>query len=354
MNLSKTIKLSAAILALGILAGCKGPEQKSEEPTQGVKEGGNAAGKEGIVWKKDSLKIVMIAKSDNNPVFPTAHRGAEDAAKELSEKTGIKIEIDWRTPPTESPEEQAKRLQEAVSQGADAALMSLSGAEKVTPAIDAAVDKGCPVMTFDSDAPKSKRFAFYGADDPETGAAVMKELVALTGGKANVAILAGSQGAPNLQARVQGVLDEAKKNKGIKIVGTFYHVETPQDASAEVQKAMKAYPEINAWAMVGGWPLFAKSLLDLDPNKVKIVAVDCLPAQLDYIDKGVAPVLLAQPTYKWGYVGVQTIVDKLVYGKDVPAINKMPLERISKENLKEWAKTLKDWGFEGIDPKYLN
>ena len=31
-------------------------------------------------------------------------------------------------------------------------------------------------MTFDSDAPDSQRFAFYGVDDIETGKAVMREL----------------------------------------------------------------------------------------------------------------------------------------------------------------------------------
>ena len=56
--------------------------------------------------------------------------------------------------------------------------------------------------------------------------------------------------------------------------------------------------------MIGGWPLFTKTLLtDLDPTKVKIVAVDALPAELPYVEKGLAPVLLAQPTYLWGYVG---------------------------------------------------
>ena len=31
-------------------------------------------------------------------------------------------------------------------------------------------------MTFDSDAPESKRFAFYGVDDVKTGETVMDEL----------------------------------------------------------------------------------------------------------------------------------------------------------------------------------
>ena len=92
----------------------------------------------------------------------------------------------------------------------------------------------------------------------------------------------------------------------MKIVDTFYHVETPQDAAAEVIRVQNAYPQIQGWAMIGGWPLFTQTLLtDLDPKKVKIVAVDALPAELAYVEKGLAPVLLAQPTYLWGYVSVQ-------------------------------------------------
>jgi len=339
-----------ATLAL-LLAGCSGGGGQAEQT--GLESAKPAQKAEGVVWKKDKLRITMIAKSDNNPVFPTARKGAEDAAKELSAQTGVQIEIDWRTPPTENAEEQAKRLQQAVNDGTDAALMSLSDAAKVTNAINEAVDKGVPVMTFDSDAPDSKRFAFYGVDDIETGQLVMKELAAVIGGKGNVAILAGNQNAPNLQKRVQGVKDEAKKYPGVKIVGVFYHIESPQDAAKEVLNAMNANPEINAWAMVGGWPLFTPSLLNLDPNKVKIVAVDCLPEQLPYVEKGIAPVLLAQPTYRWGYESVKIIVDKLVYGKDVPEITKMQLVRVTKDTLTDWAKQLKEWGFDKVDPKYL-
>jgi len=304
--------------------------------------------------KKTDLKIALIAKSSTNPVFLASRTGAEAAAKELGPKNGINITIDWLTPQQESGEEQAKRIAQAVNSGDNVILMSCSDAAKVTGAINDAVAKGVPVMTFDSDAPASKRFAFYGADDDAVGAQVMDELGAQMGGKGNVAILAGNQTAPNLQKRQQAVKDEAaKKFPNIKIVSTFYHTETPDDASAAVRNAMSSHPEINGWAMVGGWPLFARSLLDMDPSKVKIVAVDALPAELDYVDKGVAPVLLAQPVYDWGYKSVSIIVDHVTNGKDVPVINKMDLQKVTKENLNDWAATLQKWGFSGIDQKYL-
>jgi ribose transport system substrate-binding protein len=145
------------------------------------------------------LKIAMIAKSSDNPVFLAARTGAEAAAKELSQKSGTNVEVEWLTPPKEDGEVQAQRVRQAMNEGADAILISCSDAGKVTGAINDAVDRGVTVMTFDSDAPQSKRFAFYGVDDARAGQQTMAELATLLGGKGNVAILAGNQNAPNVQ-----------------------------------------------------------------------------------------------------------------------------------------------------------
>ena len=300
------------------------------------------------------LRIAMIAKSSTNPVFLSARSGAEAAARDLSKAHGIPIEVVWLTPPTEDGQVQAQRIAQAVNEGASAILISCSDAGKVTGAIEDAVSRGVPVMTFDSDAPDSKRFAFYGVDDLKTGESVMKELAAQMAGKGKVAILAGNQNAPNLRKRVEGVRQEAGRHPNVEIIDTFFHLETPQDAAAEVIRVSNAYPEIQGWAMVGGWPLFTKSLLtDLDPEKVKIVAVDALPAMLPYVEKGLAPVLLAQPTYLWGHVSVGTIVDKVHLKKDVPTIIPMELVRVSKENLGTWARQLEEWGFTDVPEEYL-
>jgi ribose transport system substrate-binding protein len=71
------------------------------------------------------------------------------------------------------------------------------------------------------------------------------------------------------------------------------------------------------------------------------------------VDAGIAPELLAQNCYEWGHTSVGLIIDKIVGKKDVPMINKMGLTPVTKDNLNDWAKTLKKWGAEGIDPKFL-
>ena len=252
------------------------------------------------------------------------------------------------TPDNEDGQLQATAIAQAVKDRASAILISCSDANRVTAAINDAVDNGVPVMTFDSDAAASKRFAFYGVDDEKLGEEVMRELAAVLQKKGSVAILAGSADAPNLRKRVDGVKREAARTPGIRIVGTFNHPETPQDAAAEVLTREQANPQIQGWAMVGGWALVAppRLLKELNPQKVKVVAVGGLPAQLAFVENGLAPVLLALPTYDWGYVSVQRIFEKVHLKQNVPAIiPPMEVVRVTKDNLGDWARRLKTWGF---------
>jgi ribose transport system substrate-binding protein len=332
------------------LASCNKPAPVSavagDKPAEGATPAPNPNAK--------PIRIAMIAKSSTNPIFLSARRGAETAAKDLSGKTGVPIEIIWLTPPQEDGQIQAQRIAQAVNEGASAILISCSDAGKLTGAINDAVDRGVPVMTFDSDAPQSRRFSYYGVDDYQLGEDLMTNLAQQLGGRGKVAILAGNQNAPNLRRRVEGVKAEAAKHHGIQIVGTFYHTETPQDAAAEVIRVNNAYPDIKGWAMVGGWALFTKTLFtELDPKKMKIVAIDALPPELPYVEKGLAPVLLAQQSYLWGNVGVTKIVDKLHFKKDVPTIVSMDPVKVTADTLGSWARQLRQWGFPDVPEEYL-
>jgi ribose transport system substrate-binding protein len=300
------------------------------------------------------LKIALIAKSSTNPVFLSARTGAEAAARELSQKHGVPVEIAWLTPPTEDGQVQAQRIAQAVNEGANAVLISCSDAGKVTGAINDAVARGVPVMTFDSDAARVAALCVLRSgrrEDRRRG-----------DGRAREAD--GREGRDRDSCRQPERAEPAQARRWRETGGGEVprhqdrrHVlppETPQDAAAEVVRVQNAYPQIRGWAMIGGWPLFTQTLLtDLNPAKTKIVAVDGLPAELAYVEKGLAPVLLAQPTYLWGYESVNRIFDKVRLKKDVPAIIPMELVRVSKDNLGTWARQLRDWGFTDVPEAYL-
>jgi ribose transport system substrate-binding protein len=296
---------------------------------------------------KQSFEFGVIAKSQSNPVFQAARTGAEDAAKELEAKyPGIKVKINWRTPNNEDAQQQAQFVEQLARQGVDGITVSCSDGKVLKGAIDFAVGKGVDVVTFDSDSPDSKRFAYYGVDDLEAGREVMRQLAKVMNDQGVVAILAGNQNAPNLQTRVRGVKDEAAKHPKIRIKDTYYHTETAAEAAAKVQQVQNASPEITGWAFVGGWPLFTRNALDGVHEKAKVVSVDHLPEELAYVKNGQVQVLLGQDCYGWGHETVMMLFNKAHDNKKPEKVlNNFKLAVVTKENVADfeglWSKWLK-------------
>lgn len=301
------------------------------------------------------IRIAFIAKAEANAVFAAAELGAKAAAERLSKQRGTEIAVAVLTPPREDPAEQARRVAMAVEAKVAAIAIACSDATVVGAAVDAAVDAGVPVMTFDSDC-GTKRFSHYGPDDEAAGATVMSELAKAISGSGRVAILAGNLEAPNLKARAAGA-EKAGKELGLEVVGTYGHEEVPQQAAAEVMRVNRVEPNVAGWAMVGGWALFRSSATaslhaDLEKRNQRVVSIDALPDQLHWVDKERA-VLLAQPVYDWGRVSVETIVAKVLDGKEPPANIEMELVRVGPDTLGKWARQLRDWGFSGLPEQYL-
>ena len=94
-------------------------------------------------------------------------------------------------------------------------------------------------------------------------------------------------------------------------------------------------------------------MADLLKRNLKVVSVDALPEQLNSVEKGIVPVLWAQPVYLWGKVGVDTIVDKVVFKKEIPEHIRMKPVRVTRENLGAWARQLKSWASTGLPQEYL-
>jgi ribose transport system substrate-binding protein len=322
----------AAVIAFTCVITLAGCSKKSETATA---EGG-----------KRKIVIGFLAKSTTNDVFQAAQSGALDAAKELGPKYNAEIEIEIRTPNDEDATKQAEAIEALTRRGVDGIAISCSEANTVTPSIDKAVGKGIPVICFDSDAPNSKRFAFYGSDAQACGATIMQELAKVMGEKGTVAILGGNQSAPNLQKRVAGAKETLATFPNMKLnePSVFYHAETPEKGAEAVQTAHNANSRIQGWCMIGGWPLFTADALKWAPGSVKVVAADALPAQLNYVKNGYVDALFAQDCYGWGTKSVEVLLEKIVNKQDPPNPNIVdPLTKVTKENVEEFGKNWEKW-----------
>ena len=173
------LSLGGAIAAIAIAAALTGCSQPASDGSH-------------------ELRFAIIPKALHIPVFDYARTGAEREAGRLGG-----IEVIWRGPESTDEIRQKEILESFIAQRVDGIAISCLNGDLLTDAIDRAVAAGIPVVTWDSDAPRSKRLAFYGVNDVEGGRALGDGLATLLSGKGKVAIIT-SLGADNLQKRLEG------------------------------------------------------------------------------------------------------------------------------------------------------
>jgi ribose transport system substrate-binding protein len=286
----------------------------------------------------------MVAKSQGNQFFEAARSGASAAARELGARYGVTIRIDWRTPNEEDARMQAGFIEQLVLNGADGIIVSCSDAGKLTDAINMAVDRGIPVVTFSGDAPASRRMVSIGIDDFKCGERTFEELARLLGGHGVVAALDGNPNAVNLQQRAAGFRAAARRHPGIRLVDIYYHKETPLDAVARIEQVMQANPDITGWGFLGGWPLFTDHALRWAPGTIQCVSVDALPPQLAYIRSGHVQMLLSQDVYGYGYKAVERLIEKLhLHQEPAAAVENTELTAVTPANVEAFARNWETW-----------
>ncbi len=289
--------------------------------------------------------IGVIAKSSANPVFMAARTGAEAAGARLSDELGVRVDVQWKTPPQEDAQLQAQYVEQLVASGIDGIAISVTDANVLNATLASAVDKGVIVVTFDSDAPESGRMAYYGVDDTAAGAEVMNQLATVLGGEGTVAVLTGNPAAVNLSNRVRGVQQAAAGHEGITIKDVYnFTPETATEAAAKMAQVQTANPDITGWALVGGWPLYTDNALDGIYTNAKVVSMDPLPLPLEYVKSGQVQVLVGQPYFGWGEKSVEMIVDKLHFDRSPESeLVYATFDIVTPENVDAFGENWKAW-----------
>jgi ribose transport system substrate-binding protein len=249
-----------------------------------------------------NLRFAIIPKALHIPVFDYARTGAERAAKSIGG-----IEVIWRGPESTDEIRQKEILESFIAQRVDGIAVSCLNGDLLTDAIDRAVASGIPVVTWDSDAPKSKRLAFYGVNDVEGGRALGAGLAKLLGGRGRVAIIT-SLGADNLQKRLEGAREALQAHPGITVVEEFDVKDDAVRVAEVIASATQRYPDLDGWLSVGGWPVFVRNALDpVDPARTKVVAFDTIPPAPDLLRAGKVQLLVGQKYFGWGEESVRLL-----------------------------------------------
>jgi ribose transport system substrate-binding protein len=275
---------------------------------------------------------MVIPKALDLPVFNYAKIGAERQAKEYGN-----VDILWNGPASADQLKQKEILESAITQRVDGIAISTLNGDFLTETINKAMDAGIPVVTWDSDAPKSKRIAFYGVDDFAGGLTLGEQAVRLLDGRGTVAIIT-SLGATNLQRRLDGIKAALAKAPGIQIVEVFDIKEDTIRCAELIAAGTSRYPDLAAWISTGGWPVFTRNAsAAIDPAKTRLLAFDTIQPALDLLREGRVAVLIGQKYFGWGSEAVKLLYDIKQGRMPARPIIDSGMDVVTKENVEDYA-----------------
>jgi ribose transport system substrate-binding protein len=302
---------------------------------------GAAAYGQGAAGAGKKLVIAVVPKSLNNPVFLESKTGAEAAAKELGN-----VEILFTGSPDPDSSAQVSIVEGLIEKGVDGILIACNLAEALQPVIDKAVAAGIVVATYDSDSPKSKRAFYVGSNNYDFGRVSAQRMNKLLPKGGKVAVLTGIVGIANLEERIKGFKETLDKDI------TLYPIQTGED---DIQKSVEvvnqftaANPDMSAWWFDGGWPFIANPSALTELSKFvkrggKVVSVDSLYPMLQYLELGMADVLIGQNMYACGLQGVKNIANIIRGGKPPAEMIWTDMEIVTKDNVKTVKAGKKPW-----------
>jgi len=255
----------------------------------------------------------LVTANSKIPYWQAAHDGWRQAAQKM------KVKTDFVGPDTYDPQAEQKAFQDAVAKKPAGILISPADAKLLQSDIDAAIGRGIPVITMDSDSPDSKRLTFIGTNNYQAGVLGGKTAVKALNGKGNVVFFSIPAQA-NLEERLHGYKDVFAENPGIKVVDVIDIHGDPRvafDKTTEIigdkKKSVDAFICLEAQA--------GKEVADvLDRNKVSgktIIAMDTDDATLDWIKKGMIRATIAQKPYTMAYFGLQ-LLDQMHHEPPTP------------------------------------
>lgn len=297
---------AVAVWVSGCAPGGGGPAGTNNVPANLTHSSQEAGGKR--------YRIAVIPKGTTHEFWKSVHAGAERAARELGN-----VDILWKGPVKEDDREgQIQVVQDFVVQKVDGICLAPLDSQALVEYVEEAVEKGVPVVIFDSGLDKTDKIVSYVATDNFKGGELAADRLAeVLNEQGHVILLRYNQGSESTFQREEGFLARLKNaHPQVKVISSEeYAGTTPEGALEKAQQVLQRYRdevdgifavcEPNATGVLG-----ALNELNL-AGKVKFVAFDPNVPLVNGLAEGKVDGIILQDPVQMGYAAVMTMMQHL-------------------------------------------
>ena len=199
------------------------------------------------VMADGEFNAILLPKFLGILVFDQANEGALEAATELGTASGLEF---TGPTPENSVQGQIEIVTNAVTQGAEAIMLSNNAGDQIAPAAQAALDAGLTVVTWDSPIPSAEGEQVFVAqvDFDETGKVMADMALSIMGDDGGqFAVLSASPDAANQNAWIAS-LEEVLANDdtyaNLELVDIVYGNDESEESYNQALALVDQYPDM--------------------------------------------------------------------------------------------------------------
>jgi len=279
----------------------------------------------------DKKQLVILVKGLDNPFFEAIHKGCE---KWNGENASSEYQCYYTGPASTSDEAgEAQILQDVLAKPSTAAIaISPSNAPLIAQTLKTAAPT-IPVMTVDADLAKEDhglRQTYLGTDNYLMGFKIGGYIAKAKPKGGTICTIEGNAAADNILQRAQGMRDALSGKKGLAALkgeGGWTEVAgcpvfTNDDGAKGVQAMtdiLAANPKLDAFGIMGGWPLFGAPQPYRDlfkplaarfaSNDFVVGAADTIGDEVAIAGEGLVTALVGQRPFEMGYKAPSVMLD---------------------------------------------
>ncbi len=249
-------------------------------------------------------KYYLVATNVKVPYWQQAAAGLNHAAAQLQ------VKAEFVGPDSYSPKGQHEQFVAVLAKKPTGILVSVSDPTILSADIDNAISLGIPVITVDSDAPKSRRLTFIGTDNYTAGTMGGKIVADKLQGKGSVVVFT-IDGQGNLQERMHGYKDVFDSHPGIKIAEVVNMQGDPRIAFDKTKELLDKKAKVDAFVCLEAiaCPEVADEMERAKAANIVVIAMDTDQSTLEAIKKGLITATIGQKPFSMAFLGVKLLDD---------------------------------------------
>lgn len=191
---------------------------------------------------QDTKRIALVPKALGIGFFEAAHKGAEEAAKEIGN-----VEIIYTGPTDTTAEGQIEVLNALIAQDVDAIAVSANDTDALVPTLKKAMQRGIKVVSWDSGvAPEGRQIHLNPSSNPLIGNMIIKLAADHLPDGGDVAVLSATATATNQNTWIEEMNKVKGDYPGINVVATVYGDDLADKSYRETQGLIQTYPNLKA------------------------------------------------------------------------------------------------------------